>query len=111
MATSIDTCQKLTPPEFIIVISVIVSIYAIGSLLPLSNSNRGRRLFFKTVPLERNIPKTEAESVDEVVAANNKAVRIPMPKEGINALEIHQTKNPVNIAVITTPTVANTTPG
>ena len=37
--------------------------YAIGSLLPLSNSNTGRNLCLSPNPLERRIEKTEAESV------------------------------------------------
>ena len=52
--------------------NTIVSIYAIGSLLPDSNSNNGRRFSFNAKFLDRKIEKTEAESVDDIVAANNK---------------------------------------
>ena len=106
-----ETCQKLTPPALIMVINVTVNMYAMGSLLPLSNSKSGRKLFFKTVPRERKIPKTDAESVDDVVEANKSAVNIPIPSEGIRACESHHIKTPVNSAVSTTPPVANTTPG
>ena len=89
----------------------MVNIYAIGSLLPLSSSRRGRKLFFNTVPRERSIPKTEAESVEDIVAANKKAVKRPIPNEGMSAFDKIQTKTPVNRAVRTTPAVAKTTPG
>ena len=52
-------------------IRMIVSIYAIGSLEPLSSSSRGRRLFFNATFWLPRIPKTEAESVDDIVAASN----------------------------------------
>ena len=45
--------------------------YAIGSLEPLSSSSRGRRLFFNATFWLPSIPKTEAESVDDIVAASN----------------------------------------
>ena len=45
--------------------------YAIGSLLPLSNSNTGRNLCLSPNPLERKIEKTEAESVEDITAASS----------------------------------------
>ena len=51
----------------------MVSIYAIGSLLPDSNSNNGRKFSFKAKFLDLNIENTEAESVEAIVEANNKA--------------------------------------
>ena len=64
------------PADWINCISTMVSIYAIGSLLPLSNSNMGRRLCFRFIFCERRIANTEAESVDDIVAANNNEVVI-----------------------------------
>ena len=52
--------------------NTIVSIYAIGSLLPDSNSKSGRRFSFNARFFERKIEKTDAESVDDIVDANNK---------------------------------------
>lgn len=43
----------------------------IGVLLPLSNSKVGRRFSFSKTPLLRRMEKTEAESVDDMTAANN----------------------------------------
>ena len=45
--------------------------YAIGSLLPLSNSNTGRNLCLSPNPVERKIEKTEAESVEDITAASS----------------------------------------
>ena len=49
----------------------MVNMYAIGSLLPLSNSSIGRKFSFKFIFCERSKLKTEAESVEDMVAANN----------------------------------------
>ena len=56
--------------------------YAIGSLLPLSSSSNGLKLFFRINPLDRKIPNTDAESVDEKVDANNNAVTKLIPNAG-----------------------------
>ncbi len=40
----------------------MVNIYAMGSLLPLSNSSKGRKFSFNDKPRERKMEKTEAES-------------------------------------------------
>ena len=81
-----------------------------GSLLPLSSSSKGRRLFFRCRPLERSIEKTEAESVEAMVEANNMEVSKPTPAAGIVMPSTHQTNTPVIRAVKKTPMVASTTP-
>ncbi len=75
-------------------------------MLPLSNSNMGRRLFFKYNPLERRIENTEAESVEDITDANNKDVNKLTPID----LKINQTITPVKIAVRKTPIVARISP-
>ena len=50
---------------------MMVSIYAIGSLLPLSSSSMGRKLFFRLMRCVRSVLNTEAESVDDMVAASS----------------------------------------
>lgn len=45
----------------------MVSTYAIGSLLPLSNSNVGLRFVFSARLFERKIENTAAASVDETM--------------------------------------------
>ena len=42
-----------------------------GSLLPLSNSRMGHSLCFSPMPCERSKLKTDAESVDDMVAAKS----------------------------------------
>lgn len=44
---------------------------AIGSLLPLSNSSKGRILFLRETPFDLSIEKTDAESVEDIIEANN----------------------------------------
>jgi hypothetical protein len=60
----------------IIAIHVIVKKYAIGSLLPLSSSSIGLRLFFKPRLLDLNIEKTAAASVEETIEPNKRASQI-----------------------------------
>ena len=91
--------------------NVVVSTYAIGSLLPLSSSSVGRRLFFSIKPLERRIEKTEAESVEDIVAASSMAVIMPIPADFIVMPRIHQMAMPVSMVVSSTPTVASIIPG
>jgi len=91
-------------------IKVAVRTKATGSLLPLSNSSIGRRLCLRLTPLERSMEKTEAESVDDMVDANNIAVINPKPAEGRVHPNTHQTTKPVETAVRKTPTVDKTTP-
>ena len=89
-------------------ISVIVSINAIGSLLPLSSSRVGRRFCDKFNPFERKIENTEAESVEDITLASRSAcAKVSLSP---NQSEIAYMKIPVNIAVNNTPKVASTTP-
>src|SRR5690606_20991165 len=81
-----------------------------GSLLPLSNSRSGRRLFFRLSPLERNMEKTDAESVDDMVDASNQAETNPTPPEGIVLPNTYQVAIPVSTAVRSTPRVARMAP-
>ncbi|GHV22457.1 hypothetical protein FACS1894174_07090 [Bacteroidia bacterium] len=63
---------------------MIVNKYAIGSLLPLSNSSNGFICSFRETPLDRKIPNTEAESVDDITDASNSAsssVRVTVLKK------------------------------
>ena len=64
--------------------SSTVRIYAMGSLLPLSNSNIGLRFCRSPCFFERRIENTEAESVDDMVAASSRAATndISMPTYG-----------------------------
>ena len=48
-----------------------------GSLLPLSSSSSGRRFSFSRMRCERRMLNTEAESVDDMVAASsNEPIRL-----------------------------------
>ena len=98
------------PEEFINWIKTIVSIYAIGSLLPLSSSSMGRRLCFKFMLCERRILKTEAESVEDIVAANSMAVISDMVMLTCLNPEIQYIKRPVKSVVSNTPTVESSIP-
>lgn len=60
--------------------------------------------------MERSIENTDAESVDDIVAASRRAVRIPMRAEGIVMPSTYQATKPVSMAVSSTPTVARMTP-
>ena len=55
-------------PPFAMAIMVAVSIYAQGSLLPLSISSIDAVLYFKLSFLERSIEKTDAASVELIKA-------------------------------------------
>ena len=55
-------------PPAIIFITIIVIIYAKGSLLPLSTSNMDAVLSFRFKCLSRSIENTLAASVDEITA-------------------------------------------
>ena len=79
-------------------------------MLPLSNSNIGRRLFFSRNPLVRNTANTDAESVDDIVPANSSDVSKPTAADCIVNPKIHHTKKPVITDVSTTPTVASIKP-
>ena len=54
--------------------------------------------------------KTEAESVDDIVAASKRAVVRLTPSEGYNSPKIHHVATPVMPAVSNTPMVANNKP-
>ena len=58
------------PEDWMNCMRTIVSMYAIGSLLPLSSSSMGRRLYFRFIFCDRKMAKTEAESVDDIVEAS-----------------------------------------
>src|SRR5690606_34649989 len=90
--------------------SVMVSTYAMGSLLPLSSSNNGRRLFFKFNPLDRRMENTDAESVEDMVDARSKDETKPTPADSMVMPNTYHTAIPVRIAVSKTPKVASTTP-
>src|SRR5690554_5562219 len=70
----------------------------------------GFRLFLRCKPLERKMENTEAESVDDIVAESNKAVKNPSPPDSIVIPKTNHTASPVKMAVKRTPTVASTTP-
>ncbi|OPZ94486.1 MAG: hypothetical protein BWY72_02331 [Bacteroidetes bacterium ADurb.Bin416] len=91
-------------------IKVAVRTKATGSLLPLSNSNIGRRLCFRLTPLDRKMEKTEAESVDDMVDANSMAVAKPKPAAGSVHPNTHHTTKPEVRAVRKTPMVDKTIP-
>src|SRR5690606_756385 len=74
-----------------------------GSLLPLSNSNVGRKLVFKARLLERKIENTAAASVEETIEPNN--MLSYMVKSVTN-----QTKVPSERAVNKTPKVDKAMP-
>ena len=80
-----------------------------GSFEPLSSSSSGRRFSRKPRFLLRRMEKTDAESVDDMVAASRSAATngISTPTSGATS----HTKVPRIRAVITTPAVASTTPG
>ena len=86
-----------------------MSIYAIGSLLPLSSSSRGRRFSRRPCFLVLRIEKTEAESVEAIVEASSRDTGSE------RAIPIHPDSRWINTphsrAVSATPTVASTTPG
>ena len=113
-ATSSRAIPKLVSKGFSTMpISVVVRIYAMGSLLPLSSSRVGFRLCFRLSPCDRSIEKTEAESVDDIVAANRKDAIKPIlgtlsPKGVLSATS--QTSNPVEKVISNTPAVANVRP-
>ena len=91
------------------VTSSIVSIYAIGSLLPLSSSNSGRRFSFRPCFLVRRIENTDAESVEAIVDARSNDTGSDMANPTHDEKKYMNT--PVTAAVITTPSVASTIPG
>ena len=81
-----------------------------GSLLPLSNSNIGLRLCFRFILCERKILKTEAESVEDIVAASNSAVVRDIVSAELKLLPTQKINNPVNKVVRTTPSVESIIP-
>ena len=107
-----STIRKLgSLPDWMMPMNMMVSMYAIGSLLPLSISSNGLRLFLRTTPFDRKIPNTDAESVEETVDASSIAASNPRPSEGSISPDNHQVKRPVNSAVRKTPSMARSTPG
>src|SRR5690554_1447411 len=81
-----------------------------GSLLPLSNSSKGLRLFFKFRPLDLKIENTEAESVEDIVAERRSAVKNPTPADSIVIPNTYHTTKPVKKTVNKTPIVAKMIP-
>ena len=83
--------------------------YAIGSFEPLSSSSSGRRFCLSPCFLLRRMEKTDAESVEDIVEASSSASAncISIPSHGATS----HTKPASTNAVMTTPTVASTTPG
>src|SRR5688572_6942231 len=89
------------PPT--IEVKVIVRKYAMGSLLPLSNSNKGRKRPFKPTLFERRIENTAAASVEDTIAPSSKA--------SAQLKSAYQcTKLPTEPAVMNTPSVDNNNP-
>ncbi len=66
--TSMDAESEF--PNVMASMSIMVSIYAMGSFEPLSSSRSGRRLFFNPTFWDPNMPNTDAESVDDIVDAS-----------------------------------------
>ena len=91
-------------------ISTTVSMYAMGSLLPLSSSNIGLKLCLRFIFCERRIANTEAESVEDMVAASSREVTKGRVMLVQLIPESHQMKSPVNSAVRNTPTVESMMP-
>ena len=89
--------------------SRMVIMYAIGSFEPLSSSSSGRRFCLSPCFLLRRMEKTDAESVEDIVEASSSASAngISIPSHGATS----HTKPASTNAVMTTPTVASTTPG
>ena len=69
-----DRAVTWSPAAVTIPIMVVVRTYAIGSLAPDSSSKRGRRLCLSPMLLVRRMEKTDAESVEDMVDAINRAV-------------------------------------
>lgn len=102
---------EIDPPRVMVSINIIVSIYAIGSFDPLSNSSSGRRLYLRFTFCDPRMPNTEAESVDDIVAASSSDGR---KAKWILVQGIPDSQNmnsPVMSAVISTPTVDSIKPG
>ena len=91
-------------------IKAIVSIYAIGSLLPLSSSRVLLRLYLRFMFWDLRILNTDAESVDDMVAANNMEVANGRYIFVNSNPEIKKINNPVMTAVKSTPTVDRAIP-
>ena len=110
MANDKAMSPLLTPDACTNWMSTMVSIYAIGSLLPLSNSSMGRRLCFRLMFCERSIANTEAESVDDMVEANSREVVIGKAMLDQLMPDIHHINMPVKKAVSNTPMVDSIIP-
>ena len=74
MARSLRMTAQLMPSEVMTWMRTMVSMYAMGSLLPLSSSSMGRRLCLRFMRCERRRLNTDAESVDDMVAASRREV-------------------------------------
>lgn len=98
-------------PEVTAPIIVMVIMYATGSLLPLSSSNIGLRLFFRPMFCPLRMLKTDAESVDAAVDAIRMDIGSENVIEIIADLERRNINRPVMTAVRTTPKVERTIPG
>ena len=110
----ISTCTPIIQPGVSVVsteIIVAVMIYAIGSLLPDSNSSSGRRLCFSLMPLLLRMENTDDASVDDIVAAISKAKgKVTTLKLPYSWKTPHRAR-PLNSHVSSTPTVASVMPG
>ncbi len=92
-------------------ISTMVSMYAIGSLLPLSSSRIGLRLFFRFTFLPLSRLNTAAESVEDIVAAISRQVTRGRAIGILSHPEIRYTNPPVRAVVNMTPIVDRASPG
>ena len=81
-----------------------------GSLLPDSSSSIGERLWRRFMPLPFSMEKTEAESVDDMMAANRMLPRIVMPRSPNSLPMTKYMKQPVRIVVMSTPRVESSRP-
>ena len=98
-------------PEITIFKKISISMYAIGSLLPLSNSRRGLRFSFNLIPFDLKIENTDAESVDDIIDASNIDSAIVRPGKPVNIVVIRYMSKPVKSVVKRTPSVESNIPG
>ena len=88
----------------------MVSMYAMGSLLPLSNSSMGLRFSLRFIFCERSRLNTDAESVEDIVAASRRQVSMGISMFMSEYPESQKMKPPVSSVVSRTPTVESIIP-